>query len=175
MKYEIKVSCGHTVTVDIYGSAAERERKVKWYENNYICDECRDAENAKDCEEVEMSYSEYKTNYSDCNTKKDSYNKKTKTIIVYVPVAEEPEETNDAEETAVAEIASLIAENSPRSISKRIEAAHKILNDTKDPEKIALWRKQVASREPSESTTAMSKALDIAENYWKAKGTTETL
>ena len=34
--------------------------------------------------EREMSYSEYKTNYSDCDTKKKSYNGETKTIVVYV-------------------------------------------------------------------------------------------
>ena len=36
------------------------------------------------CVEVEMSYREYKTNYSRCRTKKDSYNKEAKTIVVYV-------------------------------------------------------------------------------------------
>lgn len=36
------------------------------------------------CVETEMSYKEYKTNYSGCRTKKDSYNKETKTIVVYV-------------------------------------------------------------------------------------------
>lgn len=34
--------------------------------------------------EKEMHYSEYKNNYSDCETKRGSYNKETKTIIVYV-------------------------------------------------------------------------------------------
>lgn len=36
------------------------------------------------CVETEMSYKEYKTNYSGCRTKKDSYNKEKKTIVVYV-------------------------------------------------------------------------------------------
>ncbi len=36
------------------------------------------------CIEQEMSYTEYKKSYSGCQTKKDSYNKETKTIIVYV-------------------------------------------------------------------------------------------
>lgn len=34
--------------------------------------------------EIEMKYAEYKNNYSDCKTKKDSYNKESKTIIVYI-------------------------------------------------------------------------------------------
>lgn len=33
---------------------------------------------------VEMHYSEYKNNYPDCETVPDSYNKKTKTIEVYI-------------------------------------------------------------------------------------------
>lgn len=37
------------------------------------------------CIETEMKYSEYKANYSGCKTKKDSYDKENKTIIVYVP------------------------------------------------------------------------------------------
>lgn len=37
------------------------------------------------CIETEMKYSEYKTNYSGCRTKKDSYDKTNKTIVVYVP------------------------------------------------------------------------------------------
>lgn len=49
--------------------------------------------------EVEMHYSEYKNNYSNCETKAGSYNKKIKTIIVLVPVKEDTEEIS-AEETA---------------------------------------------------------------------------
>lgn len=37
------------------------------------------------CIEMEMKYSEYKNSYAGCQTKKDSYNKETKTIVVYVP------------------------------------------------------------------------------------------
>lgn len=82
MKYDITFSCGHTHTVDIYGSAAERERKIKWYEAEAVCPDCykaqKDAEAAEGCSEVEMSYSEYKTNYASCKTKLNSYNKETK-------------------------------------------------------------------------------------------------
>ena len=70
MKYDITFSCGHTHTVDIYGSAAERERKVKWYETQAVCPDCYktqlDAEAAEGCDEVEMSYKEYKIDYADC-------------------------------------------------------------------------------------------------------------
>lgn len=37
------------------------------------------------CKEVEMLYSEYKNNYSDLETVRDSYNRDTKTIKVLVP------------------------------------------------------------------------------------------
>lgn len=169
MKYEITAACGHTVTVDIYGSAAERERKVKWYENNYICDECRDAENAEGCEEVEMSYAEYKTNYADCKTKKNSYDKKTKTIIVYVPVVEDEtaETAETAEEAAVEEIVKVSAESSPLSADERREAARKMLTDRRTPEELALWREQIAAREPSSTARVMIAMLNICEKYWR--------
>ena len=53
-------------------------------------------ENAENCEEVVMSYREYKENYADCKTKAGSYDKTEKTIVVYVPKKEEKEE--DAKE-----------------------------------------------------------------------------
>lgn len=106
MKYDITFSCGHTHTVDIYGSAAERERKVMWYETQAVCPDCykaqMDAEAAEGCDEVEMSYKEYKTDYADCKTKRDSYNKETKTIVVYVPRTETEEEIVEAAKSAYA-------------------------------------------------------------------------
>lgn len=95
-KYDVKFSCGHTHTVELYGPTADRERKIKYLEECGICPDCREAEKAADCEEVEMHYSKYKKNYSDCKTKANSYDKKTKTIIVYVPkkAEEEPAEEN---------------------------------------------------------------------------------
>lgn len=97
-KYDVKFSCGHTHTVELYGSTADRERKIKYLEECGICPDCKDAKNAVDCEEIEMFYGEYKKNYSDCKTKANSYNKKTKTIIVYVPKKAD-EETADEETT----------------------------------------------------------------------------
>lgn len=34
--------------------------------------------------EVEMSYKDYKSNFSDCSTKKGGYNSASKTVVVYV-------------------------------------------------------------------------------------------
>ena len=40
MKYEVTYSCGHVGTVHIYGTAAERERKIDWYEKYAVCPDC---------------------------------------------------------------------------------------------------------------------------------------
>ena len=89
MKYDVKFSCGHIQTVDLFGKSEEREKKIKYFEKYCDCQECYDRqkniENSDGCEEVEMSYREYKTNYSECKTKVGSYNGYTKTIVVYVP------------------------------------------------------------------------------------------
>ena len=93
MKYDVKFSCGHEETVQIYGSASERERKINYFEMKGICSCCyreqKEIEKSIGTKEVEMSYREYKTNYADCKTKSGSYNGETKTIIVYVPEEEE--------------------------------------------------------------------------------------
>ena len=89
-KYDVVFSCGHTETKDIFGKASERESKIAYWEKYGICSCCyrrqKDAENSADCNEVEMFYGDYKRNYPECKTKANSYNRETKTIIVYVPV-----------------------------------------------------------------------------------------
>ena len=96
MKYDVNFSCGHTATVELLGKSADRERKIKWYEDCGECPDCykkrMEEEKAAGCKEVVMKYSEYKTNYSDCKTKADSYDSAQKTIIVYVPLEELNEE-----------------------------------------------------------------------------------
>ena len=49
-------------------------------------------EKSENCEEVRMSYREYKENYADCKTKSGSYDKEEKTIVVYIPKQEEKKE-----------------------------------------------------------------------------------
>lgn len=45
MKYDVKMSCGHMVTIQLFGKGEERERKVKWLEENGLCQKCQlDAE-----------------------------------------------------------------------------------------------------------------------------------
>lgn len=87
MKYEVTRACGHVETIQIYGSAKEREAKLKWYEST----DCKDCYNSIGCEEIKMTYRQYKNEYADCKTKTDSYDAENKTIIVYVPVTEEQE------------------------------------------------------------------------------------
>lgn len=96
MKYDVTFSCGHTEEIQIYGKAEERERKIKYFGKSGLCPECykkkMNEEKAENCEEVRMSYREYKENYADCKTKSGSYDKEEKTIVVYIPKQEEKKE-----------------------------------------------------------------------------------
>ena len=87
-KYNINYSCGHMKVVNLFGKETEREKKIKYFENYGICYDCyreqKEIEKSVGCDEVEMSYKEYKTNYANCNTKAGSYDGERKTIIVYV-------------------------------------------------------------------------------------------
>lgn len=99
MKYEVRFSCGHTETVELFGKNADRQRKIAWFEESGLCSKCyaeqKAAEMAEGFDAVEMFYGDYKEKYSDCKTKPGSYNRETKTIIVYVP-KEEPSEEREA-------------------------------------------------------------------------------
>lgn len=96
MKYDVTFSCGHTQEVQIYGKAEERARKIKYWGKSGLCSECykkkTNEEKSENCEEVRMSYREYKENYADCKTKSGSYDKEEKTIVVYIPKQDEKEE-----------------------------------------------------------------------------------
>lgn len=89
MKYDVKFSCGHTHTVELFGKTSERERKIKWYEEVAVCPDCyreqKEIEMQITHNEIEMFYGDYKRNYPNYKTKPGSYNGETKTIIVYVP------------------------------------------------------------------------------------------
>lgn len=39
MKYEVTYKCGHTGTVELFGKSADREAKLRWYEQ-HDCPEC---------------------------------------------------------------------------------------------------------------------------------------
>jgi len=76
--------CGKNFEVTMGGPHKERDYKVKNW--TWTCPDCYEDKKSEGCEEVEMLYSKYKNEYSDCKTKADTYDKKAKTIIVYVPV-----------------------------------------------------------------------------------------
>lgn len=93
MKYDVKFSCGHTETVELFGKIEERKRRIKYYEEEGVCSECykemkrieQDLEaEKKGLIKKEMPYREYKLNFSDCKTVKGSYDGIKKTIIVYI-------------------------------------------------------------------------------------------
>lgn len=92
MKYDVTYACGHKGTEEVFGTNVngERDKRIAWIEENRTCYDCYQKEQNKDSKEVKMLYSEYKKNYPDCKTKNGTYDKKEKTIIVYVP--EEREE-----------------------------------------------------------------------------------
>lgn len=56
MKYDITYSCGHTATIQLYGSTAERERKTAWMEREGLCPDCyreqQQEENARKAKEA---------------------------------------------------------------------------------------------------------------------------
>lgn len=91
MKYEIKFSCGHTETVELFGKGSDREKKIKYFEEYGVCSACYKKERAeeaqKGCIEIKMPYTLYKGDYEFCDTVGDSYDKQEKTIIVLVPEA----------------------------------------------------------------------------------------
>jgi len=84
-KYNVMFSCGHKETLEFFSPASECERKIAYFEKHGLCRECYEKEQYKDCDAVEMPYSVYKNKYANCKTKTNSYNKNSKTIIVYVP------------------------------------------------------------------------------------------
>ena len=44
MIYNIKFSCGHEAFTQIYGTEKERQRKIKYFQNNVVCPDCREKE-----------------------------------------------------------------------------------------------------------------------------------
>ena len=87
MKYNIEFKCGHNEEVALFGPFAERKREIERL-SECNCSACRklafQKSMASEYDEVRMSYTDYKKSYSDCKTLRDSYDKKTKTIVVFV-------------------------------------------------------------------------------------------
>lgn len=176
-KYYVKHTCGHEVQVDLFGKAADRERKLEWLEST-LCPECYAREQAQKAnkdmaiKEVEMHYSEYKNNYAECKTLPNSYNKDTKTIVVLVPVeVEEIEEVEEAKEVEKVEEATLTIEeiaeicNAPASaIEKMIEMPNEKLD-----EMLSQYNKTMASPNPKKLAMVdqAKKSVELVKLYKK--------
>lgn len=57
MKYEIKMSCGHVETVELYGSNKDREYRIRDMEKYGLCKACYEAALLKEASEMESKYS----------------------------------------------------------------------------------------------------------------------
>lgn len=99
-KYNVNFSCGHSDTIELFGKVSERMSRIEWLEKEGLCPECyaklcaeqaekREAAMAETHDIRRMKYSLFKSEYSDCETKKDSYDAADKTIVVYVPKKKE--------------------------------------------------------------------------------------
>lgn len=152
-KYNVNYTCGHEGTVELFGKTTDRMKKIEWMEEN-LCPECYAREQAQlqnkdnQIEEVEMHYGEYKNNFSNCQTLPNSYDSKTKTITVLVPVeVEEVEEVTVAEETVetteeiitieqIAEMARSTVENAKKVVAMPIERLEAIVKNLEDKIKV---------------------------------------
>lgn len=47
-KYEVKMSCGHVETVQLFGKMDDRYKKIEWLEKNGVCTECQKAQKAQE-------------------------------------------------------------------------------------------------------------------------------
>lgn len=83
-------SCGHYEKIQVLGKAIEREKKIQYFKDAGLCKDCyrQFIENQKALanEIIEMDYrSQYKVMFDWCEKVRNSYNKETKSIKVYVP------------------------------------------------------------------------------------------
>ena len=68
MKYYVTFSCGHEGEVNLYGKAAERDRRIAWYEKEGICPDCyrkmKEEERRKADEELAAYADKIETEYN---------------------------------------------------------------------------------------------------------------
>lgn len=89
-KYNITFSCGHEEERDMLGKSIDRERKVKYFEEEGLCSKCYNQKKreqlSKDHVVIQMPYGEYKERYFLYFT--GEYDEETKNIEVYIPKKE---------------------------------------------------------------------------------------
>ena len=56
MKIDIKFSCGHSGTVELYGSADERQHRIAYLEKYGTCSDCFKAQQAEMAEAISVKY-----------------------------------------------------------------------------------------------------------------------
>ena len=141
-KYDVTYNCNHEGTVELFGKTTDRMKKIEWMEEN-LCPECYAREQAqlqnkgRQIEETEMHYAEYKNNFSNCQTLPNSYDSKTKTIVVLVPVEVETVEVTETTEEIVtieqiAEMARSTVERTKLILAMPIEKLEAIVQDLED-------------------------------------------
>ena len=68
MKYYVTFRCGHEGEVNLYGKAAERDRRIAWYEEEGICPDCyrkmKEEERRKADEELAAYADKIETEYN---------------------------------------------------------------------------------------------------------------
>lgn len=55
-KYTVTYKCGHTGTVQLFGTESDRKYRIAWYEENCVCPECFAAEQAAKREAEAQKY-----------------------------------------------------------------------------------------------------------------------
>lgn len=181
-KYYVKHACGHEVQVELFGKTSDRENKIAWLETT-LCPECYAREQAQKAnkgmqiEEVEMHYSEYKNNFSNCQTLPNSYNRQTKTIIVLVPVeveeAKEVTATEETVETIVEEVTdeTLTIEEIAEICNAPVSAIRKMaeMSNEKLDEMLSQYNKTMASPNPKKLAMVdqAKKSVELVKLYKK--------
>ena len=92
MKYTVEMSCGHKEEINLIGKIEEREKKIRYYKQYGLCKKCYaekiNRDNSNGCNEVKMTYADYKNLCPEYKTKRNSYCADDKTVVVYVPVGD---------------------------------------------------------------------------------------
>ena len=60
-KYEVKMSCGHVETIQLFGKMEDRYKKIAWLEENGVCAECHKAQKKQEHAEATAKAAEKAT------------------------------------------------------------------------------------------------------------------
>lgn len=56
MRANVKLSCGHTETVNVYGNSEARQARIEHLKHNAVCTECYKAAKLRQAQQVEARY-----------------------------------------------------------------------------------------------------------------------